>query len=117
MKSITIISVPVSNQQKAKEFYLKMGLKLVTETEMGKNQTWIQLAFPNGGADITLVNWFDKMPAGCLQGAVILTDDLEAEKERLTKAGIETGKTDSTPWGKFSSIADPDGNTWLLQQK
>lgn len=117
MKTVEIVSVPVTDQQKAKAFYLKMGLKLINESPMGNGQTWIQLGFPGGGADITLVTWMEKMPAGSLQGNTIGCDDIEKEKKRLLENGIETGKVDNTPWGKFAWIVDPDGNTWTLHQK
>ena len=116
MRSAEIISVPVTDPQRSKEFYLKMGLSLVIESPMGENQTWIQLKFPDGGADIALVNWFPNMPAGSLQGVVVLTDSIEDDRTRLTAVGITVGKTDDTPWGKFAPIADPDGNTWTLHQ-
>jgi catechol 2,3-dioxygenase-like lactoylglutathione lyase family enzyme len=116
MKSVEIISVPVTDPQKSKEFYLKMGLNLVREMPFGKNQTWIQLSFPNGGANITLVNWFDKMPAGSLQGITISCEDIEEDIIQLNNKGIPTGKVDETPWGKFASITDPDGNSWSLHE-
>jgi catechol 2,3-dioxygenase-like lactoylglutathione lyase family enzyme len=117
MKSIEIISVPVTDPQKSKEFYLKMGLQLVTEMPFGKGQTWIQLRFPGGGTDITLVNWFEHMPAGCLRGITINATNIGEDIIELNKKGIETGKIDETPWGKFVSVKDPDGNTWSLHQK
>ncbi|TZF83991.1 glyoxalase [Pedobacter sp. BS3] len=117
MKSIGIISVPVTDQQKSKEFYLKMGLSIIAEAPMGNGQTWVQMGFPEGDVSITLVTWFPKMPAGSLHGATILTDDIVAEKKRLLEAGIETGKIDETPWGKFAFVTDPDGNSWVLHEK
>lgn len=81
MKKVGLISVPVTDQQKSKEFYLRMGLTLVAENNFEK-QKWIQLRFPEaGGPDITLVNWFPDMPAGYLRGATILTDDIQADIE------------------------------------
>jgi predicted enzyme related to lactoylglutathione lyase len=117
MKTIELISVPVTNQQKAKEFYLKMGLTLTREAPFGKDQQWIQLSFPGGGTTITLVTWFPKMPAGCLHGMTISCDKIETEIEKLKNKGIIAGKIDATPWGKFASITDPDGNTWNLHQQ
>ncbi|UII21009.1 VOC family protein [Fulvivirga ligni] len=116
MQSIELLSVPVTDQQRAKEFYLKMGLELVTEAPFQNDQLWIQLKFPNGGPDITLVNWFEKMPAGSLQAVVIKTDDIVSDVEALNGKGIETGTIDDTPWGKFASVKDPDGNSWSLHQ-
>jgi predicted enzyme related to lactoylglutathione lyase len=116
MKTIELISVPVTDQQKAKEFYMRMGLTLVTEAPFGKDQQWIQLSFPAGGAMITLVTWFPGMPAGCLQGITIACDDIETEVEKLNSNGITTGRIDHTPWGKFAPVSDPDGNTWNLHE-
>jgi catechol 2,3-dioxygenase-like lactoylglutathione lyase family enzyme len=115
MKTIELISVPVTDQQKSKEFYVKMGLELVRENSFN-NQVWIQLKFPGGGPEITLVNWFEKMPAGSLQGIVLTSENIDDDIQRLSDNGITTGKIDQTPWGKFAAITDPDGNTWSLHQ-
>lgn len=117
MTAIEVISVPVTDSQKAKEFYLKMGLELVREAPFGENQTWIQMRFPEGGTEITLVNWFEKMPAGSLQGIVILSANINEDIARLNENNISAGKIEETPWGKFASITDPDGNNWSLHQK
>ncbi len=117
MKTISVISIPVKDQQKAKEFYLLMGFELIMETPFDKGQYWIQLGLPGGGPTITLVTWFDKMPAGSLQGILIETEDILKDIEHLKGKGIETGALDETPWGKFASIKDLDGNSWSLHQK
>ncbi|MEQ8415470.1 MAG: VOC family protein [Imperialibacter sp.] len=117
MNRIDVLSVPVSDQQRAKEFYLKMGLHIVVEAPFQGDQLWIQMGFPKGETSITLVTWFPKMPAGSLQAVVINTDDIAGDVKKLAANGIEVGKIDDTPWGKFASIEDPDGNTWSLNQK
>ncbi len=109
MKSIQIISIPVTNQDKAKEFYVKIGFQVLMEAAYGEGK-WIQLGFPGQDACITLVTWFPNMPAGSLRGFVIKTDSLEQDIEDFTAKGIEVGKIDNTPWGKFLSVKDPDGN-------
>ncbi len=117
MKKVGLISVPVTDQQKSKEFYLRMGLTLVAENSFEK-QTWIQLSFPEGGGpDITLVNWFPDMPAGYMRGMTIVTDNIQNDIATLQTNGISPGKIDETPWGKFASITDPDGNKWTLHQR
>lgn len=117
MKAVEIISVPVSDQQKAKEFYLKMGLKLIVESEFDEKQKWIQLAFPGGGATLTLVTWFEQMSVGSLRGMVIACDDLEKDLQQLHANGIETAAPNKTPWGTFVTVKDPDGNSWSLHGK
>jgi predicted enzyme related to lactoylglutathione lyase len=108
MKKLEIIMLPVSDQQKAKEFYLKLGFQLLVEAPMEHGQTWLQLGLPNDTATISLANF---------QGIIFETDDIEKEMEALTSEGITTGKIDITPWGKFAWLKDPDGNSICLHQK
>jgi catechol 2,3-dioxygenase-like lactoylglutathione lyase family enzyme len=115
MKAIEIISIPVSDQQRSKAFYLQLGFVVVAEAAFD-NQTWVQLGLPGDGASITLVTWFPKMPAGCVQGLVIKTESVEADKAELTAKGIESGAIDHTPWGKFLTVTDPDGNTLSFRE-
>ena len=116
MKAISIISIPVTDQEAAKQFYLKLGFKILVEAPF-ETQKWIQLALPGQEAvSITLVNWFPNMPAGSVNGFVIHTDDLDKDIEELTAKGIIVGKIDETPWGKFAAVTDPDGNRLSLHQ-
>jgi predicted enzyme related to lactoylglutathione lyase len=116
MKAISIISIPVTDQQAAKEFYLKLGFKLLVEAPFDTHK-WIQLAFPSQEkVSITLVTWFPNMQPGCVNGFVINTDDLDKEIEELAAKGITAGKVDETPWGKFAAVTDPDGNRFSLHQ-
>ena|SRR5215216_6619939 len=117
MKSIEIISIPVTDQQRSKKFYQDIGFKIVAEATFDKNQQWVQLGLPEGGPSITLVTWFKKMPAGSIQGLVIETENLEKEIETLSSKGITVGKIDHLPWGKFAGLEDPDGNGLSLHQK
>lgn len=116
MKTIEIISIPVTDQARAKEFYQKLGFELKIEAPFGKDQLWIQMGLPGQDASITLVNWFPQMPAGSIVGFIIKTGDIAAEIKELSAKGIEAGAIDNTPWGKFASIKDPDGNTLSLHE-
>ena len=115
MKYISIVSIPVTDQQRAKEFYLKAGFTLIREASFGP-QTWIQLGFPDAQTSITLVNWFPNMPAGSVRGLVIDVDDIEAKIGELNSQGIAAGAVDKTPWGQFATVTDPDGNAFSLHQ-
>ena len=117
MKTLTLVSIPVTDQQRAKEFYLKFGFEIMVEAPMGPDQTWLQMRLPNNPVSVTLVNWFDKMPAGSMQGMIIQTNDIANEIKELEAKGIKVGKIDETPWGKFASVTDPDGNGLSLHQE
>lgn len=118
---IEIISIPVTNQQTAKEFYQQiLGFKLITEgsfSEEMPEMQWIQLApSESSTTSITLVTWFEQMPPGSVRGLVISTNDLEADYEELSKKGIKLSPIQDAPWGKSAMFQDPDGNGWVLQQ-
>lgn len=90
MRRIEIISIPVTDQARAKEFYQKLGFEVIVEAPFGGGSQWVQMGFPGQDASITLVNWFPKMPAGCIQGFVIKTNNVEDDIKELTAKGIES---------------------------
>jgi catechol 2,3-dioxygenase-like lactoylglutathione lyase family enzyme len=116
MKSIEIISIPVTDQQRAKEFYLNLGFEVIVEAPFEGDKKWLQMGFPGSALSITLVTWFENMPAGCINGLIIKTDDLNKDKEELTAKGVAAGEIDQTPWGDFMAVIDPDGNRISLHQ-
>ena len=130
MKTIEVISIPVTNQEESKQFYMKLGFEVIVEAPMGNGRTWIQLGMPNQVTTITLVSWWPYkevvMPAGSLQGIILETDDIEKEVQELKTKGIkvgtmgtkgfEAGKIDNTLWGKFAYLNDPDGNGLSIHQ-
>lgn len=108
MKAIEIVSLKVSDQNKSKEFYMKLGFKIIMELPMGNGQTWVQMGLPGQEISISLMDF---------QALIIETEDIEKEIRELKTKGIEAQKIDDTPWGKFSQLKDPDGNSLTLHQK
>ncbi|MEZ2338695.1 VOC family protein [Mucilaginibacter sp. RCC_168] len=114
MKAIEVISIPVTDQTRAKEFYQKLGFEILVDAPFAPDQQWVQLGFPGSPVSITLVTRFPEMIPGCIRGFVIKTDNLDADIKDLTAKGIELGTIDETPWGKFLAVKDPDGNVMSL---
>jgi len=108
MRSIEIIMLPVADRQKAKEFYVKLGFKIIVEAPGAHGETWIQMGLPNNNTTISLAGF---------QGVICETDDIETEIKQLNAKGITVGKIDETPWGKFAWLKDLDGNSLCLHQK
>jgi catechol 2,3-dioxygenase-like lactoylglutathione lyase family enzyme len=116
---IEVVSVPVSDQERAKAFYAsKLGFTVQTDAEFSESMRWVMLRPPGGGTCITLVTWFDTMPPGSLQGSVLGCDDLEKTLAELTSRGVTFSEDDiqEAPWGRWKTFDDPDGNSWVLQQ-
>jgi len=100
--------LPVTDQQKAKEFYMKLGFRVIIEAPADHGQTWVQLGLPNQGTSIALMKF---------SGVICETDDIEKEIAELQTKGIEVGKIDNLPWGRFAWLKDPDGNGLCLHEK
>lgn len=121
IKDIQVVSVPVSDVDRAKAFYVEtLGFELRTDTtfgEGGHQQRWVEVAPLGATTRLTLVTWFPQMPAGSVQGLVLLTDDLQGDYAALKARGLTVeGGIQSAPWGTFATFSDPDGNGWVLQQ-
>jgi predicted enzyme related to lactoylglutathione lyase len=77
---------------------------------------WVQVAPPGAATSITLVTWFETMPAGSAKGLVLETDDLDGDVARLRGRGVAIeGDVQEQPWGRFVTFDDPDGNGIVLQ--
>jgi catechol 2,3-dioxygenase-like lactoylglutathione lyase family enzyme len=113
---ITIVSIPVSDQDRAKKFYTDvLGFKQLADAQMKPDMRWVHLAAPDGGAEITLVTWFPTMPPGSLKGLVIGVDDIDAWQAELTGQGFEFPEgVLAEPWGRYLTVHDPDGNGIVL---
>lgn len=118
MRLISVVSVPVSDQQRAKDFYLdQLGFSLVTEATFGDELRWIQVGIPGAQTSLTLVTWFDEMPPGSLRGLVIDCADLARQYQTLTARGVTfLGPPSPQPGGVFATLVDPDGNQISLRQ-
>jgi catechol 2,3-dioxygenase-like lactoylglutathione lyase family enzyme len=124
--SISLITVPVTDQDRAKAFYVdELGFTekfdYVMDAEQagtaGAGARWVMLTPPGGGADITLVPWFaDTSPPGSAKLS-ITCDDPDATHAELTARGIRpNNEVQDAPWGRWFGVDDPDGNNWLIVQ-
>ena len=117
ISQVQLFSVPVSDQDRARDFYVDvLGFELVNDESMGPDMRWLAVRPRGAQTSLTLVTWFPSMPAGSLQGTVLESDDLDADIARLTERGVTIeGGVQQAPWGRFVTFADPDGNGIVLQ--
>jgi uncharacterized glyoxalase superfamily protein PhnB len=126
LSSINLVSVPVTDQDRAKAFYVdQLGFTVKFDYTMGAAEAgeagagsrWLMLTPPGGGADITLVTWFaDSAPPGAAKLS-IGCDDVDATYAELTARGVTPNNAvEDAPWGRWFGIDDPDGNNWLVVQ-
>jgi uncharacterized glyoxalase superfamily protein PhnB len=124
---ISLVTVPVRDQDRAKAFYLdaldftvKMDYVMGADVAgtAGEGARWLTLTPPEGGPDIALVTWFhDTSPPGSAKLSITCTD-VDAVYETLTARGVEPlNEVENAPWGRWFGIDDPDGNNWLIVQQ
>jgi catechol 2,3-dioxygenase-like lactoylglutathione lyase family enzyme len=119
LNNLEVVSVPVSDQDRAKRFYAdQLGFTVVMDGTFGEDMRWVMLQPPGSRTRITLVNWFDTLPAGSLRGTVLGRDDLEETLAELDARGVtfHEEKIEEAPWGRWKTFDDPDGNGWIVQQ-
>ncbi len=117
--NISVISIPVRDQEASKAFYMdKLNFELVSDMSLGGGTRWITLRPVGSGAAIALVTWFKEMKPGSLRGLVLSVESIEAAIEELEASGVRLGldEIQKAPWGRWISIDDPDGNSWIIQQ-
>jgi predicted enzyme related to lactoylglutathione lyase len=111
------VSVYVSDQQRALEFYTeKLGFEKRADEPMGPDSRWIEVAPP--GAETSLVLFTPEgmeSRIGSFAGVVLACDDVRRTFEELRGRGVEfTEEPREQPWGMWASFKDQDGNVFGL---
>jgi predicted enzyme related to lactoylglutathione lyase len=111
---ISVLSVPVKNQDVAKAFYTeKLEFRVLRDDTFG-SQRWVQLVPEGGQTSITLIT--EGMTPGSQRGLILATRDIRADYETLKTRGVVLAALQEMPWGISATFTDPDGNGWVLQQ-
>jgi catechol 2,3-dioxygenase-like lactoylglutathione lyase family enzyme len=115
---ITVVSVPVSDQDAAARFYVEaLGFAVLFDEPFGPGMRWLQLGAPDARCSIALVDWFEQMPPGSVQGIVLETPDIARDHAALSDRGVAfAGPPVEDPYGTHAEFEDPDGNGWILLQ-
>lgn len=113
---IELIAVPVTDIDRAKDFYVSIGFNADHDHRVDENIRFVQLTPPGSACSIVLDLNFTEMPAGAIKGLQCVVADADAALAHLVAAGVEASPVDETAWGRFVYFSDPDGNGWALQQ-
>lgn len=140
---LEIVVIPVSDVDRAKEFYASLGWRLDADFTDGKDWRVIQFTPPGSGASVIFGKNVTAAPPGSAQGLYLVVSDIEAARKDLLGRGVEVsevfhgagdahGGTDAPylsgrnrvggpdpergSYRSFASFRDPDGNGWLFQE-
>jgi catechol 2,3-dioxygenase-like lactoylglutathione lyase family enzyme len=138
-----IVVIPVSDVDRAKEFYVKLGWRLDADFDAGNDFRVIQFTPPGSGSSIIFGKNVTAAAPGSSQGLYLIVSDIEAARKELLSRGVQVsevfhdagsvhaGKDEPYLFGRvrvsgpdpdhrsyrsFASFSDPDGNGWLLQE-
>ena len=129
---LEVTLIPVSDVDRAKAFYTRLGWRLDDDIVMGDDFRVVQLTPPGSGCSISFGKGVTTAMPGSFRGGLIVSD-IEAAHEGLVARGIRASEvfhgSPFSPAGRISgpdperqsyrsyvSFEDPDGNAWIVQE-
>ena len=114
---IELIAVPVTDVDRAKAFYVdQVGFHADHDYPVSDGLRFVQLTPPGSACSIVIGEGITTMAPGSQTGIQVVVPDADAARAHLLENGVDASEVDDQPWGRFVTFADPDGNTWALQQ-
>jgi catechol 2,3-dioxygenase-like lactoylglutathione lyase family enzyme len=114
---LELVQVPVSDVDRAKAFYTeKAGFTVDMDADTGGGVRFVQLTPPGSPTSIAIGTGMTTMAPGSVEGLQLVVTDIEAARAELAGRGVDVGDVQVFDWGSFVFFADPDGNTWAVQQ-
>jgi catechol 2,3-dioxygenase-like lactoylglutathione lyase family enzyme len=138
--NLEVIVIPVSDVDRAKDFYQRLGWRLDADVTVSEQLRLIQFNPPGSGCSIQFGTNLTSAPPGSVRGSYLVVPDIEAARARLLAQGVEVSEVfhekalggrfhpegaddrlsgpapDHQSYGSFAAFSDPDGNGWLLQE-
>ncbi len=134
------VVIPVSDVDRAKQFYAKLGWRLDADFSFDNGFRVVQFTPPGSPASVQFGTKLTSAAAGSAQNIYLVVSDIKAAHDELVAlgldvsgpfhaenpgaqfdAGIATGVADGpapdhASYGSYAAFSDPDGNRWLLQE-
>jgi catechol 2,3-dioxygenase-like lactoylglutathione lyase family enzyme len=124
--------IPVSDVDRAKEFYTRLGWRLDDDLVVGDDFRVVQMTPPGSGSSISFGKGVTSAAPGSFRGGLIVSDIEAAHKELVTR-GLNASEvfhgSPFSPAGRISgpdperqsyrsyvAFEDPDGNAWIVQE-
>jgi predicted enzyme related to lactoylglutathione lyase len=124
------ITLPVADVDRAKAFYEQVGFTLDLDAEPAPGFRVVQFTPPGSDCSITFGTGMPQAEPGSYVNTYLVVPDIEVARAELTERGIDVsdifhwtdaGRTAAVDpnrgdYGSYATFADPDGNSWLLQE-
>ena len=119
MMKLELVPLPVTDVDRAKAFYQKVGFILEVDTLPSEGMRVVQFTPPGSACSIvfgTGMGEITDMAPGSVKGLHLVVDNLDSARSALMNRGIPVGEISEISGVKYSGFSDPDGNMWLLQE-
>ncbi|MGL5853029.1 MAG: glyoxalase superfamily protein [Phycicoccus sp.] len=114
---IELVGVPVSDVDRAKEFYgTTLGWSVDHDHVVSDEVRFVQVTPPGSACSIAFGTGISEMEPGSLKALQVVVASADAALADLQQRGVEAAGVDEQPWGRFVHFTDPDGNTWSVQE-
>jgi catechol 2,3-dioxygenase-like lactoylglutathione lyase family enzyme len=124
--------LPVSEVDRAKDFYAKLGWRLDADFVIGNDFRIVQFTPPGSGCSVSFGKAVTAEVPGSLRGELIVSD-IEAARQDLVARGVNASEVfHGSPFSparrisgpdpqhqsyrSYVSFEDPDGNMWIVQE-
>jgi catechol 2,3-dioxygenase-like lactoylglutathione lyase family enzyme len=132
---LEVVSIPVSDVDRAKAFYGGLGWRLDADFTVGESHA-IQFTPPGSPSSIHFGTHVTPATPGSAQGLLLIVSDIQAARDELVARGVQVSEVyhyagfnrvdpaqrlsgpapDRRSYGSWVSFNDPDGNGWLVQE-
>jgi len=113
---IELIIVPVTDVDRARDFYASLGWNVDHDQEVDETTRFVQITPPGSACSIAFGRGLAETEPGSLRGVQLVIADADAALALLQEKGVDADGVDDQPWGRFVTFRDPDGNQYTLQQ-
>jgi catechol 2,3-dioxygenase-like lactoylglutathione lyase family enzyme len=114
---LELVFLPVTDVDRAKAFYVdQVGFALDHDHRVSPELRFVQLTPPGSACSIAIGDGLSDMEPGSVRGLQLVVADADAARAELIARGVDASEVADLAWGRFTGFADPDGNTWAIQQ-
>jgi catechol 2,3-dioxygenase-like lactoylglutathione lyase family enzyme len=129
---LELVLLPVADVDRAKAFYeQRAGFDVDVDHRAGSDFRVVQLTPPGSACSITFGVGITSAAPGSVRGLHLVVADIVAARDELVGRGVAVGEVrhiadgewvsgphpDRSDYESFADFADPDGNTWVLQER
>jgi catechol 2,3-dioxygenase-like lactoylglutathione lyase family enzyme len=137
---LEVVVIPVSDVDRAKEFYAKLGWRLDADFPFDNGFRVVQFTPPGSACSVQFGSNITSAAPGSSQGLYLIVSDVQAARDELAARGADVSEVfypatpgaqfqrndtsgrvigpapDHASYSSFATFSDPDGNGWLLQE-